>query len=310
MENLHLSWKEFKKGKSKKEDVRLFKKDLQKNIFNLHDELTNLNYRHAGYFSFYIKDPKLRHIHKACVKDRVLHHAIFRILYPIFDKMFIFDSYSCRTGKGTHRAIFRLREFFRKASKNNNKTCYVLKCDIKKFFNSIDQDILLNLIENKIKDDNVIWLIKIIIKSFPAGLPLGNITSQLFANIYLNELDQYVKHDLKTKYYIRYCDDLIIISSDKKFLGKSILAINDFLKNKLRLQLHPNKVFIKTLASGIDFLGWVNFYNHRILRKSTRKRMFRKLLINSTPETLNSYFGLIKHGNTYKIRKEIFKIIS
>lgn len=121
----------------------------------------------------------------------------FRVLYPIFDKTFIFDSYSCRIGKGTHRAVNRLNDFARKVGRNNTKTCYILKCDIRKFFNSANQDILTNLIIRKIKDNDAIWLINKIIKSFPKGLPLGNITSQLFANVYLNELDKFIKHKLK-----------------------------------------------------------------------------------------------------------------
>ena len=204
LKNLFLAWEEFKKGKTQKEDVIKFEKDYKNNIFALYKVLRNKTYCHSTYFSFYVKDPKLRHIHKACVKDRVLHHAIFRILYPIFDKSFIFDSYSCRIGKGTHRAVNRLQYFFRKVSQNNTKNCFVLKCDIKKYFDSINHDILIDLIKRKIKDENVLWLIDVIIKSYSTslgiGIPLGNITSQLFANIYLNELDKFIKQDLKIKY--------------------------------------------------------------------------------------------------------------
>ncbi len=209
-----MAWREFKKGKTKKIDVIEFQKNLKDNIYNLHNELKNKIYEHSAYFSFYVKDPKLRHIHKASVKDRVLHHAIFRVLYPIFDRIFIFDSYSCRNNKGTHRAINRLNDFVRKVDKNNTKTCYILKCDIRRYFDSINQDILLSLIKQKIADENAIWLIEIVIKSFSKGLPLGSITSQLLANIYLNELDKFIKHKLKVKYYIRYCDDFVILSGD------------------------------------------------------------------------------------------------
>jgi len=298
---LFLSWKEFKKGKTKKEDVKEFENSLKNNILKLHKELKDKTYEHSNYFSFYVKDPKLRHIHKACVKDRVLHHAVFRILYPIFDKSFIFDSYSCRIGKGTHRAVNRLNEFAKKVSKNNTKTCFVLKLDVKKFFDSINQDILLGLIKRKIQDKYAIWLIDKIIKSFSSGLPLGNITSQLFANIYLNELDKYVKHKLREKYYIRYCDDFVILDTSRKYLEGLIKKIDDFLKNNLKLVLHPNKIIMKKYSQGIDFLGYVSFPHFRILRVKTRKRMFKKV----NPKNLQSYLGALKHCDSFKIRKRI-----
>lgn len=304
LNNLVLAWKEFRKGKGKKVDVRKFENNLNNNILNLHKELINRVYGHSDYFSFYVKDPKLRHIHKACVKDRVLHHAVFRILYPIFDRRFLFDSYSCRLGKGTHRAVNRLNDFARKVSKNNTKTCFILKLDIKKFFDSINQDILLNLIKHKINDENAIWLIEKIIKSFPRGLPLGNITSQLFANIYLNELDKFTKHNLKIKYYIRYCDDFLILSDDRLYLDDLTQKIDNFLNNNLKLSLHPGKIMIKKYNQGIDFLGYVSFPNHRILRVKTKKRMFKKI----KPKNLQSYLGILKHCNGYKIKNKITKI--
>ena len=295
--NLSLAWKEFKAGKTKKKDVAEFQKYIRNNIFKLHYELKNKTYEHSEYFSFYVKDPKLRHIHKACVKDRVLHHAIFRILYPIFDKSFIFDSYSCRNGKGTHKAVNRLNDFARKVSQNNTKTCFILKLDVRKFFDSINQDILLILIKRKIDDENAIWLIERIVKSFPKGLPLGNITSQLFANVYLNELDQFVKHKLKIKYYIRYCDDFVILSRDKIYLENLIYVINNFLKSNLNLFLHPNKIIIRKYRQGIDFLGYVSFPYFQILRTKTRKRMFVRL----NKKNLQSYLGVLRHCNGYKI---------
>jgi len=282
---------------------------------NLHNELKNDIYNHSDYFSFYVKDPKLRHIHKACVKDRVLHHAVFRILYLIFDKTFIFDSYFCRISKGTHRAVNRLNDFAKKAGRNNSKTCFVLKLDIKKFFNSIDQNILINLIKKKINNDSTIWLLKKIIKSFPTGLPLGNITSQLFANIYLNELDKFIKHKLKIKYYIRYCDDFIILSHDKLFLQNLIPVIDIFLENNLKLSLHPNKIIIGKYHKGIDFLGYVSSPFYRTLRTKTKKRIFRNLshkriflqkgiiAKENLYQTIQAYLGVLKHCNSYKIIK-------
>jgi len=305
LDNLFLAWKEFKKGKSKKKDVQEFKKDFKSNLFLLHQELKSKTYKHSAYFSFYMSDPKLRHIHKAVVKDRVLHHAVFRILYPIFDRSFIYDSYSCRLGKGTHRAVNRLEEFARKVSRNNSRNCFVLKCDIKKYFDSISHKILIDLFKTKIFDANVIWLIEKIIKSYATlsgkGIPLGNITSQLFANIYLNELDKFAKHKLKIKYYIRYCDDFVILDNSKEYLESMVPIIEDFLKLRLDLRLHEKKIIIRKFSQGIDFLGYVSFPYNRILRNKTKKRMFRRLKVNKSTETLNSYLGVLKHCNSYKL---------
>ena len=311
LKNLCLAWNEFKKGKTKKFDVRQFQLGLKNNLLDLNAELKEKTYRHSNYASFYIQDPKLRHIHKACVKDRVLHHAIFRILYTIFDPTFIYDSYSCRLKKGTHRAVNRFRDFARKVSGNNSRTCWVLKCDIKNFFDSIDHIVLIELIKKKVNDESTLWLLQRIIESFSVvdhrGIPMGNITSQLFANIYMNQFDQFIKHQLKVRYYIRYCDDFLILSPDKEYLRKLVLHMNHFLENTLKLRIHPNKIFIKTFVSGIDFLGWVNFYHHRVLRNTTKKRMFKKFFANPRPENFNSYLGLISHGNSYKIKEILIK---
>ena len=304
IDNLLLAWQEFIKGKHNKKDVQIFSFYLMDNIIDLHNDLINHKYKHGGYQCFKINDPKSRIIHKASVRDRLLHHAVYRILYPFFDRTFISDSFSCRNNKGTHKAINRFRAFSCEVSKNNTRTCWVLKCDIRKFFASIDQNILVNILQKHISDEDVVNLLKEIIFSFkPNGLPLGNLTSQLFANVYLNELDQFVKHKLKIKYYIRYADDFVILSKDKKYLENLVSVIEDFLQKELKLTLYPNKIFIKTLSSGIDFLGWVNFFDHRILRKITKRRMFKKVKENPKIETQNSYLGLLKHGNANKIKK-------
>lgn len=283
------------------------------NILELRLELLDKTYKHSQYEAFVINDPKRRSIHKAKVRDRLLHHAICRILYPLFDKKFIYDSYSCRLGKGTHRGIERLKCFGRKVSKNNTKTVWVLKCDVKKFFASIDQNVLKNILEKYIQDSDILWLLGQVIGSFQTenrlalGLPLGNLTSQLLINVYMNEFDQFVKHILKIKYYIRYADDFVILSTDKDYLVDLLSKIGIFLKEKLKLTLHPNKVSITTFASGIDFLGWVNFPEHRVLRTSTKRRMLKHIKQSPTEVMLNSCLGLIKHGNTLKLREKIVK---
>lgn len=279
------------------------------NIISLRKDLAEKTYAHSPYQAFNISDPKPRNIHKASVRDRLLHHAIYRILYPHFDKLFIFDSYSCRLDKGTHKAMNRFRTFARKVSKNNTKTCWVLKCDIRKFFASVDQTILLNVLKKHIEDPNIIWFLERVISSFystqpKVGLPLGNLTSQLLVNIYMNQFDQWMKHRMKVKYYIRYADDFVILSQDKDYLIELTAKIGDFLEESLKLNLHPNKVFIKTFASGLDFLGWIHFPQHRVLRTSTKRRAVRALIESDNPNKLISYVGLLKHGNQFVLRKK------
>jgi len=303
--NLFSAWKEFKKGKKNKPEVQEFEFNLEDNIFALSEELKNKTYQHSNYTSFYVRDPKLRHIHKAAVRDRVLHHAVFRILYPIFDQGFIYDSYSCRLGKGTHRAVARLEKFARILSDNYRRNIFALKCDIRKFFDSVDQNILFALIQKKIKDDGALWLINKIIKSFSKeqnkGLPLGNVTSQLFANIYLNEFDQFIKHKLKVKHYFRYTDDFIILHQNESYLKELLPIIALFLKNELKLELRPSKVFIRKLSRGIDFLGYVVLPYHKVLRTKTKRRIFKKV----SDKNLQSYLGVLKHCNGYKIKQSI-----
>jgi RNA-directed DNA polymerase len=310
-ENLLEAWKKFLRGKRKKRDVQEFQLNLMDNIFELHRDLENFKYSHGGYKAFKINDPKLRDIHKASVRDRLLHHAIYRILYPFFDKIFIADSFSCRNKKGTHKALNRFCSFGYKVSRNHTRTCWILKCDIRKFFENIDHDILLDILRKYIIDKDIIWLLEKVIWSFSSkpntGLPLGNLTSQLLVNIYMNEFDQFIKHKLRIKYYIRYADDFVILSENRDWLENQIGPIKNFLSDKLKLELHQNKIFIKTLASGVDFLGWVHFSDHRVLRTTTQKRMFKRLKESPMQETLNSYLGLLKHGNTRKLERVILR---
>jgi RNA-directed DNA polymerase len=305
VENLLSAWNEFLRGKRDKNDVQEYAVHLMDNILSLHDDLANHSYCHGGYDAFFVNDPKRRHIHKASVRDRLLHHAIYRILYPFFDRTFISDSYSCRNDKGMHKAINRFRAMTYQVGKNNTQTCWVLKCDIKKFFASVDHEILLNILSEYIPDKDIIWLLGNIIWSFETGLPLGNLTSQLFANVYMNVFDQWVKHKLKAKSYIRYADDFVFLSTDRLRLANAIPKVQEFLSEKLKLTLHPDKVFLKTRVSGIDFLGWVHFLNYRILRDTTKRRMLARIKENPSPETLQSYLGLMGHGNTKKLQQEL-----
>ncbi len=317
------AWREFRRGKRNKLDVLEFQSGLIYQVTKLHQELKDKTYRHGGYEHFRISDPKPRDIHKASVRDRLLHHALYRKLYPYFDKTFITDSYSCRLGKGTHRAMNRFRAFAYQVSHNHTHTCWVLKCDVKKFFASIDHGVLFKILDRSIPNKDVLWLLHQVIDSFSShntltnssmsvcskGLPLGNLTSQLLVNVYLNEFDRFVKHQLKTKHYIRYADDFVLLSDDEQELEQTLSCMKVFLRDELRLQLHPNKVFVKTVSSGVDFIGWVHFPDHRMLRTATKKRMYRRIAeTGGKEETLESYLGFLRHGNTQKLAKHIEKL--
>jgi hypothetical protein len=181
VENLLLAWREFVCGKKDRKDVMEFSLCLSENIFDLHYSLKSKTYTHGGYHAFKISDPKPRDIHKASVRDRLSHHAIYRVLCPHFDRKFIFDSYSCRDGKGTHKAIDRLNLFARKVSKNNTKQCWILKCDIKKFFASVDQKTLIEILDRQIEDKNIVWLVRKVVESF-----LVNTCKEFFNDAFQN----------------------------------------------------------------------------------------------------------------------------
>ncbi|HWQ99683.1 MAG TPA: reverse transcriptase domain-containing protein [Candidatus Methylomirabilis sp.] len=301
VENIFSAWARFSDGKRSKADVMAFEFRLEDNLFALRDSLLSGEYRHDPYKPFTIYDPKQRRIHKATVKDRVVHQAIVNVVEPLFERRFIHDSYSCRIGKGTHAAVDRLRMFLRQASRNNTRTVYALKCDVKKFFASVNHDALLTLLARRIKDQQVIQLLENIIGSFSLGdrrgIPLGNLTSQLFANIYLHELDRYVKTSLREKYYLRYCDDFIILSESKKRLSGVTENIDEFLNDVLSLRLHPKKVFIRTWAQGIDFLGYVLFPHATVIRLKTAGRMLKR----ANEDNRASYLGVCSHADAFEL---------
>lgn len=315
IENIFQAWNEFKKGKSGKKDVQNFEINLEDNLFNLYSRLKNKNYQHNKYISFYVNDPKRRHIHKACVSDRIVHHLLYKYLYILFDNSFIYDSYSCRLKKGTHKGVKRLSLFIRKVSKNYTGNCWSLKCDIKKFFASVDQTILLKLLKEKIEDNDIYCLLEKIVKSFNSefgkrkGIPLGNLTSQILANIYMNELDQFIKHKLNIRYYLRYADDFVILSENRSYLEYLIFKISDFLESSLKLSLHKDKVIIGKYTWGIDFLGYIILPHIILPRTKTKKRMFRKLRektnLSNFNQSLQSCLGYLSHADSYNLTKEV-----
>ena len=266
----------------------------------------------------------MRRIHEPSVRDRVLYQAIYKALYQTFDKSFIYDVFSSRNFRGTHAGVKRFTIFSRKVSSNFTRSVFVLKCDIRKFFDSIDHSILFGLISKKISDEKLLNLIRQIIDSFHhtsgKGLPLGNVTSQLFANIHMNEFDQFVKHALKAKYYIRYCDDFVILHQSKKHLLFLISKVQSFLKETLLLELHPNKVSVRKIHSGIDFLGYVSLPHYKVLRTKTKNRILKKIarlkcfyekeLITREcfEQSIQSYLGVLAHCKSEKIRDQIGRI--
>lgn len=325
-EHLFAAWDIFKSEKRNKEDVMDFEQKVEQHIFQLHRDLKNKTYKHGRYTGFYITDPKRRHIHKATVRDRVLHHAIFKTLNPIFEPGFIADSFSCRIGKGTHKGVERLAHMLRAVSRNDTRRCYALKCDVRKFFDSVDHEILLKMLAQRIKDPEAMWLMREIVGSFESGrrdlfhaqgVPIGNLTSQLFANVYMNEFDQFVKRELRARHYVRYTDDFIIVSTDKSELEKLLVPIKQFLQEKLQLQLHPDKIQLVKYRKGVDFLGYVQFTHHRLMREQSKQRMLRKLKhaeqcyrrgkfdearMNAT---LQSYLGVLSHADAYRLSETL-----
>ncbi|OGY25518.1 MAG: hypothetical protein A2Z11_03775 [Candidatus Woykebacteria bacterium RBG_16_43_9] len=321
LENLFQAWNEFKTGKRKKIDVGYFERYLEDTLFELQKELANKTYRHSSYTGFYIRDPKTRHIHKAIVRDRVVHHALYKVLNPIFEPTFISDSYACREGYGNHKAFEKLVRYARKVSKNYTKTCWALKCDIRRFFDSVDHKVLLKVVDQKVKDPDLMWLVKKIIESYETahgkGVPIGNLTSQIFANVYLNPLDQFVKHILKVKYYLRYADDFILLHEDFRYLLESVEKIRRFIEDELKLELHKDKIAFRKLSWGIDFVGYVALPYHQVLRTKTKQRIYRKVRekissykskgidSESLNQSVRSYLGILKHADTYKLEQDL-----
>ncbi|MBS3074895.1 hypothetical protein J4429_00390 [Candidatus Pacearchaeota archaeon] len=318
MSNLLLAWRKARKGKTKMSYVIEFEKDVIGNLFQLQKELITETYQPKPLVTFILRDPKTRKISKSAFRDRIVHHAIINIIEPVFERLFIYDSCANRKGKGNLFAIKRFYYFLRKVTKNHSKNAYCLKADIKHYFDEVSQEILVNLLKRKIQDEKVIWLIEKILNNFDSkingkGMPLGNLTSQFFANVYLNELDYFVKYKLKAKYYIRYVDDFVILHKSKLQLEIWKQQINEFLKEKLKLELHPDKSKIILLSKGIDFVGFRNFYYFSLLRKRNIKKIRKKIDLFKNKKisyekfikSFNGWNAYAKWADTYKLTTRI-----
>lgn len=331
-ENLENAFRKARKGKSDRTYVKEFESDLNGNISQLKKELETQTYQPRPTKTFVIRDPKTRVITVPDFRERVVHHAICSVIGPIFEKSFIYDSYANRKLKGALKAIQRFDYFKRKLTKNgkpvnrakskNMVIGYALKCDIRHYFPSVDHEIMIRLIKKKIKDKGFLWLIEQIIRSHGGkqpgkGMPLGNLTSQYFANIYLNELDKFVKHKLKAKYYIRYLDDFLILGKSKQTLENYKKQIDSFLKINLFVEIHTEKSKIIPLHKGVIFLGFKVFYYHRLLKKTNLKNFQEKiskmhsvhidnhLSYDAIYDFVESWLAHAKNANTYKLRLDI-----
>lgn len=332
-ESLYLAYREARKGKRYRPEVVSFTDRLEEHLIGLQNELIWKTYRQSPYREFYVNEPKRRLIMALPFRDRVVQWSIYRTLAPILERKYIYDSYACRPGKGTHAALKRLSYWLKV---NKNEKLYVLKLDMHKYFYRVNHDILLSLYRKFIADEDLMWLLEEIIRSndgrlgivensldysertYGVGMAVGNLVSQMSANVYLNELDQFAKHDLRLRYYIRYMDDICILHKDKKVLHKTRCVLEDFLTSKLALKLNPHKTQIRPAYQGIEWVGYRVWPTHIKLRKSTAKRMKRRLKslakkyergeigLNTVNQSVQSYIGILNHCNSYFLREKVF----
>jgi len=319
-----------------------FEIEAEENILHLEKELKSRTYHPSRSILFTTHKPKHREIFAADFRDRVIHHLLIEQLEKIWEPVFIHDSYACRIGKGTHKAVRRLQTYLRRITANGRARAYFLQLDIKDFFTSIDKDILFTIIQHKVHDPDILWLTRVVlfwdctnsyilrgssaaIKYIPAnkslfgkenkrGVPIGNLTSQFFANIYLNELDQFVKHTLKCRHYVRYVDDFVLLSRDKEELVRWRGATDQFTRERLNLTLHPVRRKLLPVSNGIDFLGYIIRHNYILVRRrvvnnlKVKIKAFKQSKIKDWKkfkDMIASYFGHLKWANSFKLQHKL-----
>ena len=330
-ENLRLAFKAARKGKRARDDIAEFEYDLEENLVALQQELLEGTYKPGKYRNFHIRDPKPRLISAAPFRDRVVHHALCRVIEPLFDRRFIFDTYACRRGKGTHAAIDRAQEFAKKYP-------YVLKCDIEHFFPRMDHQVLYEQFQRVIADGQTLRLCKMILDGGagihkevepaffagddlfsalrPRGLPIGNLTSQFWANVYLNPLDQFIKQVLKCPAYVRYVDDFLLFARTRKELHAWRLAIIRFLAAQ-RLTIHEAEAQVFPTHTGIPFLGWQVFPDHLRLKRRNgvafqrryagirRNYQRRRITREKMDASVHGWIAHVQHGQTWGLRRSL-----
>lgn len=299
IENLILADTIARRGKLNKPEIIEWDKNKEQNIRDLHEELKMKKYLTSEYTIFTIYERKERIIYKLPYKDRIVHHAVMNILGSIFVSTFTADTYSCIKHKGIHAAANALKE----ALKDVSVTQYCLKLDIKKFYPSVDHEILKALLRRKIKDNDLLWLLDSIIDSAP-GLPIGNYLSQYFANFYLTYFDHWIKEDKRVKYYFRYCDDMVILSGNKPYLHELLFEIRNYLQD-IKLEVKDNYQVFPIDDRGIDLVGYVFRHTHILLRKSIKQNFARMLKRNKNPQSIASYKGWAKHSNSKNLIKKL-----
>lgn len=301
IENLQLADARARKGKGHQPGVIIHKKNQDRNIKQLHQALLNKDYKTSEYSTFKVYEPKERIVFKLpYFPDRITHHAIMNVLEPIFTRLFTNDTYSCIKGKGIHKASENLK----KALKDEPNTTYCLKLDITKFYPSVNHDILKQQLRRKFKDRDLLWLLDEIIDS-AEGLPIGNYLSQYFANFYLTGFDHWIKETMRVKYYFRYADDIVILSNDKEALHTLLIEIERYLNTHLKLSVKGNYQVFPVAKRGIDFVGYVHYHTHTLMRKSIKKSFVRAILKRRKRETIAAYWGWAKHCNSKHLIKKI-----
>lgn len=350
-QNLLKAYYKCRKNKRNTANAAKFELRFEKELLKLEYELKNHFYHPGRSICFVVKKPKLREVFAADFRDRVVHHLLVGYLEPFWERKFIHHSYSCRKNKGAQLAIKDLKRFSRKITENFTKPAYYLQADVSAFFMSLKKDILFRIISKHLKNKEFLWLAKQIIFHDPTknfykkgdktlfnlipnhkslfkvpsgqGLPIGNLTSQFFANVYLNSLDQFAKHGLKIKYYLRYVDDLLILHRDPKQLTAWRRQIEEFLEKELRLKLHSQKTVLQPIKRGINFVGFIVKPRYSLMRRKIVINLKEKLYkFNCAPiptdyeifkqelkkilATINSYYGQFKHANTFNLRKALY----
>lgn len=319
--NVQKAYNKARKCKRYRKDVLLFTKDKEDNLETVRNDILGLSYEPSEYRYFKVYEPKERQIMALPFYDRVVQHAINNVLEPIFNQRFIFHSYACRKTKGMHAASDTLQEWLYEWQKfHPDQPLYAIKADIHHYFQSINHDVLKAEIRKVIKDAGALVLIDKIIDhngQMPdgVGIPVGNLTSQLFANIYLNRLDQYIKHTLGAKYYMRYMDDFILLSPDKEQLRRWLADIERFLRDELKLELNP-KTTILAAKNGIDFVGYKHRATHRKVRPDSVKRIKKtikkyesgKITKEQLQKSIASWTGHAGHADSYNLQKKVIAL--
>ena len=291
LKNIWRCWWEYKKGKKKTLEFYRFQEYLEVNLDKLHRDLNKGDYRHGGYRTFIVSDNKRREVSLSIIRDRIVHRLLYDYLIPIYDKTFLFDVWSCRKGKGLLRAIERTQEFLRRYP-----NAWIWKGDVRKFFDHVDHGVLLKCLERRVVDKHAIKLLREVISSYSPGIPIGNLTSQIFANIYLHELDRFIQHELKPTAYLRYGDDVLLLEQDKTRLIAMTEGVRVVANSFLRLPIQNKSDRLIRPRAGLKFLGVVIYSHGRRLSQRNWRRMMRR--VNEL--NINSYWGLIRSHESAK----------